>query len=86
LFFTPFMAMLSLDVADPSQPEHLPSNRPIILDETYESPETAALHEEGFEGALVARSGSPSSLISMSAYGKQPLPQLHGKFEDDLKL
>lgn len=27
----------------------------------------------------MARSGSPSSLISMSAYGKQPLPQLHGQ-------
>jgi hypothetical protein len=69
-----------VDLADVCQPEHLPSNRPIILDETYESPETAALHEEGYEGALVARSGSPSSLISMSAYGKQPLPQLHGQF------
>lgn len=46
------------------------------MDEHYESPETAALHEEGYEGTLVARAGSPSDLISMSAYGK-PQPPLN---------
>ncbi|KAG0652700.1 hypothetical protein D0Z07_0285 [Hyphodiscus hymeniophilus] len=60
------------------QPGHLSSNRPIILDESYESPETAALHEEGYEGALVTRADSPTDLISMSAYGKPQPPQLHG--------
>lgn len=62
------------------QPEHLSGNRPIILDETYESPETAAFHEEGYEGALVPRADSPSDLISMSAYGKSQPPNLHGQF------
>lgn len=72
-------SLLALCLTDLTlQPEHLSANRPIILDETYESPETAALHEEGYEGALVTRAGSPSSLLSMSAYGKQALPQLHG--------
>jgi hypothetical protein len=61
------------------QPEHLSSNRPIILDESYPSPETAALHEEGYEGALVARVDSPKQLLSMSAYGKPQPAQIHGK-------
>lgn len=61
------------------QPEHLSSDRPIILDETYESTETAALHEEGCEGALVPRADSPTDLISMSAYGKSQPPSLHGE-------
>ncbi|KAH8594354.1 hypothetical protein B0O99DRAFT_652650 [Bisporella sp. PMI_857] len=60
-------------------PEHISCTRPIILDENYASPETAALHEEGYEGALVARAGSSPNLISMSAYGKpQPPPSVHG--------
>lgn len=61
------------------QPEHISSHRPIILDENYQSPETAALHEEGYEGALVARADSPTDLIPMSAYGKPQPPQLHGE-------
>lgn len=52
------------------------SKRPIILDDSYASPETVALHEEGYEGALVARADSPR--ILMSAYGKPPPPQIHG--------
>ncbi|KAF4612609.1 hypothetical protein G7Y89_g15570 [Cudoniella acicularis] len=52
--------------------------RPIILDESYPSPESAALHEEGYEGALVARADSPKERLSMSAYGKPAAPQLHG--------
>jgi hypothetical protein len=73
-------------VLDPSllthslQPEHISSHRPIILDENYQSPETAALHEEGYEGALVARADSPTDLIPMSAYGKPQPPQLHGEY------
>ncbi|KAH6676388.1 hypothetical protein B0J14DRAFT_477280, partial [Halenospora varia] len=60
------------------QPEHLSTHRPIILDESYASPESAALHEEGYEGALVARADSPRERLSMSAYGKPAGPQLHG--------
>ncbi|KAH8771443.1 hypothetical protein BGZ57DRAFT_432187 [Hyaloscypha finlandica] len=45
-------------------------NRPIILDESYPSPDTAALHEEGYEGALVARADSSERILSMSSYGK----------------
>lgn len=56
------------------------SKRPIILDDSYASPETVALHEEGYEGALVARADSPRTL--MSAYGKPPPPQLHGNGKD----
>ncbi|KUJ16410.1 uncharacterized protein LY89DRAFT_749018 [Mollisia scopiformis] len=58
-------------------PEHH-SKRPIILDDSYASPETAALHEEAYEGALVAREDSPKGLLSMSAYGKAQPPHLHG--------
>jgi hypothetical protein len=60
-----------------SQPEHISPNRPIILDESYASPETAALHEEGYEG-LVARADSPKGILSMSSYGKPQPPQLQG--------
>ncbi|TVY85433.1 hypothetical protein LSUE1_G000471 [Lachnellula suecica] len=60
------------------QPEHILSHRPIILDESYASPETAAFHEEGYEGALVARVDSPKDLLSMSAYGKPANPQSLG--------
>ncbi|KAG9243093.1 hypothetical protein BJ878DRAFT_136095 [Calycina marina] len=60
-------------------PGHFFSEKPIIIDEHYESPETVALHEEGYEGALVARAGSPTDLISMAAYGKpHPQPNLQG--------
>ncbi|KAH7370448.1 hypothetical protein BKA65DRAFT_522181 [Rhexocercosporidium sp. MPI-PUGE-AT-0058] len=61
-----------------NQPEHPSSNRPIILDDSYASPETAAFHEEGYEGGLVARADSPRDLLPMSAYGKPQPPQLHG--------
>lgn len=62
------------------QPAHLSSDRPIILDGTYDPPESAELHEEGYDGALVARPGSPAALLSMATYGKQqPLPQLNGQ-------
>ncbi|TVY47420.1 hypothetical protein LOCC1_G004411 [Lachnellula occidentalis] len=61
-----------------SIPEPLSSHRPIILDESYASPETAAFHEEGYEGALVARVDSPKDLLSMSAYGKPAHLQPHG--------
>lgn len=75
-FQTPLLKGIFLTI---EQPEHISSTRPIILDDHYESPETAALHEEGYEGALVARAGSPSDLLSMSAYGKpQPPPNLQG--------
>ncbi len=63
----------------PWQPEHIPSGRPIILDESYESPETAALHEAGYEGALVARADSPRDYFPMSAYGKTQPPPLHSE-------
>ncbi|TVY35394.1 hypothetical protein LSUB1_G008466 [Lachnellula subtilissima] len=59
-------------------PEPLSSHRPIILDESYASPESAAFHEAGYEGALVARVDSPNDLLSMSAYGKPANPQPHG--------
>lgn len=59
------------------QPEHFSSHTPIIVDESYPSPESAAFHEEGYEGALVARVHSPKDRLPMSAYGKPP--QLHGK-------
>jgi hypothetical protein len=63
-----------------SQPEHFSRSRPIILDESYASPETAALHEEGYEeGALVARADSPRDHLSMSTYGKPQPPQIQGK-------
>ncbi|EKD21035.1 transcriptional regulator Medusa [Drepanopeziza brunnea f. sp. 'multigermtubi' MB_m1] len=51
---------------------------PVIIDDSYASPETAAFHEEGYEGALVARVSSPRDLLPMSAYGKAQPPQLHG--------
>ncbi|QSZ30154.1 hypothetical protein DSL72_004674 [Monilinia vaccinii-corymbosi] len=60
------------------QSEHLSSGRPIIIDETYPSPETTALHEGGYEGALVPRADSPTDILSMSAYGKPQPSQLHG--------
>ncbi|OWP02145.1 hypothetical protein B2J93_3577 [Marssonina coronariae] len=63
------------------EPAHPPSSRPIILDDSYASPETAALHEEGYEGALVARVDSPRESLSMAAYGKAQLPQLHGGYD-----
>ncbi|KAJ5042095.1 uncharacterized protein L3040_004653 [Drepanopeziza brunnea f. sp. 'multigermtubi'] len=59
-------------------PGHHPSDRPVIIDDSYASPETAAFHEEGYEGALVARVSSPRDLLPMSAYGKAQPPQLHG--------
>ncbi|TVY30227.1 hypothetical protein LHYA1_G000714 [Lachnellula hyalina] len=59
-------------------PEPLSSHRPIILDESYASPESAAFHEAGYEGALVARVDSPNDLLSMSAYGKPANTQSHG--------
>ncbi|RQM05182.1 hypothetical protein DH86_00003181 [Scytalidium sp. 3C] len=59
-------------------PEHFSGGGPIILDESYASPESAALHEVGYEGALVAQADSPRDLIPMSAYGKpQPPSQIH---------
>ncbi|RAL61199.1 hypothetical protein DID88_010278 [Monilinia fructigena] len=58
--------------------EHLSSGRPIIIDETYPSPETTALHEGGYDGGLVPRADSPTDILSMSAYGKPQPPQLHG--------
>jgi len=61
------------------QPEPLSSHRPIILDESYASPESAAFHEAGYEGALVARVDSPNDLLSMSAYGKPANTQSHGE-------
>jgi hypothetical protein len=61
------------------EPEHLSRSRPIILDESCASPETAALHEEGYEGALVARAESPRDHLSMSTYGKSQPPQIQGK-------
>lgn len=60
------------------EPERIPTNKPIIVDESYASPETAALHEEGYEEALVARVDSPKDHISMSSYGKSQAPQIHG--------
>jgi hypothetical protein len=61
-----------------TQPEYL-RGRPVILDEAFDSPETAALrYEEGYEGGLLARADSPSDFLSMSAYGKPP-PQSHGQ-------
>lgn len=60
------------------QPERLPTHRPIILDESYPSPESEAFHAEGYEGALVARADSPQEHLPMSAYGKPSPSQLHG--------
>lgn len=65
------------------QSEHLSSGRPIIIDETYPSPETTALHEGGYEGALVPRADSPTDILSMSAYGKPQPPQLHGEYSEE---
>lgn len=54
---------------------------PVILDETYDSPETAVLrYEGGYEGGLLARADSPVGLASMAAYGKTQPPQMHGQF------
>ncbi|KAH8809122.1 hypothetical protein F5884DRAFT_674342, partial [Xylogone sp. PMI_703] len=60
------------------KPEHHTGCSPIILDESYASPETAALHEVGYEGALVAQADSPRALFPMSAYGKPQPSQIHG--------
>jgi hypothetical protein len=38
------------------------------------SPDSAALHEEGYEGALVARANSSRDHLSMSIYGKSQPP------------
>ncbi|KAG9237416.1 hypothetical protein BJ875DRAFT_520212, partial [Amylocarpus encephaloides] len=51
---------------------------PIIVDESYPSPESAAFHELGYEGALVARGISPQEPFPMSAYRKSTQPLNHG--------
>ncbi|KAG4429496.1 hypothetical protein IFR05_015024, partial [Cadophora sp. M221] len=61
-----------------SQPAHPFPNRPVILDDSNASPETAAFHEEEYERGLVARADSPEDLLPMFAYGNPQLPQLPG--------
>jgi len=62
------------------QPKRLSSNRPIILDECYASPEIALLHEEGYEGSLEARA-DPSEGIPPTM--SEPSPSIPAHLESN---
>ena len=58
------------------QPGHLAGKRPIIIDDSYTSPESSALHEEAHEGDLAEK---PEVMNVMSNFAKpQPPQQGHG--------